>query len=312
MIIKTGSKASFMGNLLKQCARILPRRMLASDFSLSQWTINLIELGWFIRKFKPNLMRHGLKTKRLNIEGVNCEWLYKREEDKKKVVFYLHGGAYLYGDLAKARHRSMRYARFTKASVFVVDYRVSAAGPFPAALNDAFTAYVYLKNLDPETEIILVGDSAGGGLALSLTHRLKALGLPLPSRLLLNSPWTDLSCGSKSCWCKQPLDTVLYVPLLRQCADLYAGPENLKNPLLSPLFGDFTGFPETYIQVGTDEILLSDSTRLARRMEKAGVRVRLHIWEGMFHMFHYWEWLCRESYMVCKENYGIIENKIRK
>lgn len=312
MIIKTGSGASFMANVLKQFARLVPRRMLASDFSLEQWTINWIELAWFIRKFRPNLFRHGLKSQRLNIEGVNCEWLYKRPENKKRVVFYLHGGAYLYGDLSKARHRSMRYARHTNASVFVVDYRVSAAGPFPAALNDALTAYVYLKNLNPKMEITVMGDSAGGGLALALTHRLKALGMALPNRLLLNSPWTDLSCTSKSCWCKQPVDTVLYVPLLRQCAEIYAGGEDLKNPLLSPLFGSFSGFPETFIQAGTDEVLLSDSTRLARRMELAGVRVRLHIWEGMFHMFHYWEGFCRESSLVCKENYGIIENKIRK
>lgn len=296
---------SMMSRTLKLLSRMLPRKLMATSFSLKQSTLNLFEAMWNISKHKKPIFRRNLVVEEHSPSGISCEWLYKSPEQKNKVVFYLHGGAYLSGGLSAARNRSMRYAVNTSASLFVVDYRTSAVEIFPAALNDSFAAYKYLLEIAPDAEIIVVGDSAGGGLALSTVLKANENGIKLPSRMILNSPWTDLTCSSETYATKQKSDVVLNGIFLRKCARLY-GDGDYKNPYVSPIFADLSNFPHLYINVGTDEILLNDSLTLAENAKKSGVNVDLKIWNGMFHMFHYWEHFAKESTQVCKEIYTVI------
>lgn len=325
----SGMPISAMSRLIKAISRKLPRRHAALQSSMKQSTLNFIEMVWNLKKHKKPIFRRGLTVESHCPGGVSCEWLYRDPGQKGKIVFYLHGGAYLAGDLPAARNRSMRYALKTSASLFVVDYRVSAAAPFPAALEDAETAYSYIKELAPGAEIIFIGDSAGGGLALALAERLRDQGRPLPQKIILNSPWTDLTCSFPSYEEQREKDVVLTEGFLKECARLYAGgrvreasdrkkfrwdqdqpfdQQVLKEPYLSPVFGDFTGFPPVWIHVGTDEILLDDSRKLAENLQRDGAPVTLAVWPGMYHMFHYFEALAPESAAVCREIYRVIES----
>ena len=298
---------SRMGKTIKIFSSMLPRRMLATNFSLKQSTLSIFEKLWKNSKRKKPIFRRGLTVENHNINNVLCEWLYKSEEQKNKIVFYLHGGAYLSGGLSEARNRSMRYAVNTSASLFVVDYRTSAVEAFPAALNDSIVAYKYLLEIAPDAEIIIIGDSAGGGLALATVLKICEKGIKQPKKIILNSPWTDLTCEAETYQTKQEQDVVLEGIFLRKCARLYAG-HDFKNPYVSPIFADFKGFPPIDVHVGTDEILLNDSIKLCEIAKAQGVDVKLTVWDEMFHMFHYWEGICKESTMVCKEIYSAIDN----
>ena len=172
-------------------------------------------------------------------------------------------------------------------SVLTVDYRVAPENPYPAALEDAFSAYCWLLEQGFSSEqIIVAGDSAGGGLAMALCHYLKDKGMQLPCGLIAMSPWTDLTAGGESYdtnYEKDPLfgnsrDTLIY-------NKDYLGDNDPMDYYISPLFGDFRGFPPMLIQVGSYEMLLSDSVSVAAKAREQGCRVRLSIYEGMFHIF---------------------------
>ena len=134
-------------------------------------------------------------------------------------------------------------------------------------------------------DVILAGDSAGGNLALALVHRLKAEGRILPRGLVLMSPWTDLTSSGKSHETRKDVAPVLHKEYLEQMIHNYAEGQELDNPLVSPLFGDFTDFPSTYIQVGDNEVLLNDSTMLHKKMVKANVPVQMDVFKGVWHVF---------------------------
>jgi acetyl esterase/lipase len=171
--------------------------------------------------------------------------------------------------------------------VFAYDYRLAPEHPYPAALDDAMIAYEYLLNLGyTESNIVLCGDSAGGGLTIALTMVLRDRGRKLPAALMVISPWTDLTESGDSHYRNTDLDPLISSEELRNTALLYSGQEDLHNPYISPLYGDFTGFPPVLIHVGTNEVLLDDSTNLATRMEAQGVDVDIDVYEGMWHVWH--------------------------
>ncbi|MEG0615235.1 MAG: alpha/beta hydrolase fold domain-containing protein, partial [Oscillospiraceae bacterium] len=248
--------------VLKAISRLVPRRLMATSFSLKQSTLDIIEAVWNIAKHKKPIFRRGLTVENYKVGSVLCELLYKNPDQKKKVIFFLHAGSYLSGTVSSARNQSMRYPCNTSAALFVVDYRTSPVAPFPAALDDAFAAYKFLQELLPEAEIIFLGDSAGGGLAVSTCLKALEEGVSPPKKVILNSPWTDLSCSSESYFNRQKIDVVLQREFLKKCVKIYAG-TNVTNEFVSPVFADLKGFPPLFINVGTDEILLDDSVRLA-------------------------------------------------
>ena len=201
-------------------------------------------------------------------------------------VLYFHGGGYVAGNLDSHTELMGRIARACRAPVLGIDYRLAPEHPHPAAVEDAVASYERLlgNGIDP-SRIVIAGDSAGGGLTLACMLALKAAGKPLPAGAILISPWTDLSGSGASMQTRREADPMLSGDVLAPMAAAYANSRSLTDPGVSPLFGDLAGLPPLLVQVGDDEVLLDDATRLAERAETAGVSVQLHVFEGAFHVF---------------------------
>lgn len=221
------------------------------------------------------------------ISDMYAEWVsVNRAHMKKYVILYCHGGGYMTGSCQYARTLTTKLALSTSMDVLCFDYRLAPEHPFPAAHEDALKAWDYLMLLGyGARDIIVAGDSAGGNMALALVHRLKMQERLLPRGIVLMSPWTDLTSSGKSYEARADVDPVLNAAYIEQVTQAYAQGQDLCNPLISPLFGDFTEFPRTYIQVGDNEILLNDSTQLFKKMQKDGVAVSIDIFKGMWHVF---------------------------
>lgn len=224
--------------------------------------------------------------------------------ENREVVLQLHGGGYI-GKIKNAyRDFAVLYAKMPgERAVLSVDYRVAPENPYPAALEDAYAAYEWLLEMGYKgNQIIIAGDSAGGGLALALCLYLKDKGLPLPKKLVLMSPWTDLAATGDSYetnFEKDPLfgnttDSMIY-------SNAYYGENDPKIPYISPLYGDYEGLPPMLFQVGSAEMLLSDSARAAKKAKAAGCEVQLTIYDEMFHVFQLGMRKMKESRAAWKE-----------
>lgn len=229
----------------------------------------------------------AVSYREFKIDDIDAEWVsVNRAHMKKYILLHCHGGGYSTGSRIYARTLTSKLAESTSMDVLCFDYRLAPEHPYPAATEDAMKVWDYLMLLGyGSRDIILTGDSAGGNLALSLTLKLKQEGRLLPRGLILMSPWTDLTSSGQSFESKAELDPVLNKAYIDRMVEAYAGGQALKNPLISPLFGNFDGFPPTYIQVGENEILLSDSERLHQAFADANVSVRMDTYPGMWHVF---------------------------
>lgn len=229
----------------------------------------------------------GVEYTPVTVEDMSCEWVrVTRAHMKKYVILYCHGGGYSTGSTVYARTLTKKLAESTSMDVFAFNYRLAPEHPYPAATDDALKAWNYLMYMGyGARDVIVAGDSAGGNLALSLTLRLKEQERLLPRGLVLLSPWTDLTKSGKSYESRKEVDPVLDHEYLDRMIENYAGGQALSNPLISPLFGNFKGFPPTYIQVGDNEILLSDATLLHKKLLKENVSAHLDVYKGMWHVF---------------------------
>lgn len=233
----------------------------------------------------------AILIKEVNIDGMYGEWLcVNRAHMKKYVLLYCHGGGYSTGSSIYGRTLTTRLASSTSMDVLSFDYRLAPEHPYPAAIEDALKAWNHLMMFGyGARDVILVGDSAGGNLALALSHQLKKAGRLLPRGIVLMSPWTDMTSSGKSHCTKEGADPVLNAAYLQEMTENYLGKDYdkalLQDPMISPLFGDFEGFPPTYIQVGDQEVLQSDSVLLYKKMNQAGVNVTLDVFKGMWHVF---------------------------
>ena len=225
-------------------------------------------------------------------------------ENRNLVILQLHGGGYI----GKMRNIYRSFAGFYSElghgiPVLSLDYRVAPEDPFPAALEDAAAAFEWLLfNGWSEEKIVLAGDSAGGGLAMALCMYLKDHGRKLPAGIIAMSPWTDLTQSGESYrinFRKDPIFGNTFDSLVFNKD--YVGNEDTTNPYISPLYGNFTGFPPMLLQVGSYEMLLSDSQLVAEKAKQAGVKVRLSVYEGMFHVFQMALLMVPESRLAWKE-----------
>ena len=217
------------------------------------------------------------------IAGISGEWA---RSDKPGIgtLLYLHGGGYF--ACSPKTHRSITGAYAIRGfDVFSPDYRLAPEHPFPAAIDDALAVYLAMLATVPEGQFAIGGDSAGGGLTLATLLAAKSAGLPMPACALLFSPWTDLTGASPSVKSNEKRDSMLYGPKLVEAGQIYLNGADAKNPLASPLFGDLKGLPPLLIQVGTPEILLDDSTRLAAQARAAGVPVEISLWDNLPHVW---------------------------
>lgn len=223
----------------------------------------------------------------LDVNGMYGEWVsVNRAHMKKYVILHCHGGGYSTGSSVYARTLTSKLAATTSMDVLCFDYRLAPEHPYPAATEDAMKAWNYLMLLGyGARDVIVTGDSAGGNLALSLVLKLKEEKRLLPRGIVLMSPWTDLTSSGSSFETRAQVDPVLTKEYIDRMIHAYAEGMDIQNPLISPLFGNFQGFPPTCIQVGENEILLSDSLRLYKAMCAAGVSVKLERFRGMWHVF---------------------------
>ena len=217
--------------------------------------------------------------------GVTGELVCQRGEDAPRAILYLHGGGYTLGSPNTHKSLSTHLAITARCKVLVPDYRLAPEYPYPAALEDAVSAYRALLELFPAGQLAIGGDSAGGGLALCTTLALREVGLPLPAALLLISPWTDMTLSGETVNTLDKVDPMLGRVWLSRAAEAYRGSVAPADPRLSPLFANLAGLPPMLIQVGGDEILLDDSRRLAERAKAIGVDVTLEVEAGYWHDF---------------------------
>ena len=229
----------------------------------------------------------GLVWESFTLAGMDAAWMrLSREHRRRRVILYCHGGGYTSGGLGFSKVLASKLTRATGMDTLAFDYRLAPEHPYPAAVEDALTAWGHLESLGiAPGDIVLAGDSAGGNLALVLCLKLREAGRGLPGALLLMSPWTDMTASGESLRGRAGIDPVLTPEYMYAVREAYAGGLNPTDCLLSPLFADFAGFPPALIQVGTHEILYSDAERLAERMLAAGADCRLEVWENMWHDF---------------------------
>lgn len=227
------------------------------------------------------------QTTTINAGGVSADRVITPASRPDRHVLYLHGGAYRLGSPSTYRHFTWRIASAAEAQVLVIDYRLAPEHPFPAALEDAVSSYRWLlaEGADPG-KLTVMGDSAGGGLALALLLKLRDSGLPLPAAAIALSPWTDLALAGSSIVLNAKFDVLLNVkntPLF--AADYLAGADP-REPYASPLYGDSTGLPPTLIQVSSNEVLRDDAVRMVESMQRVQCRAELQIWPRMPHVWH--------------------------
>ena len=237
----------------------------------------------------PWMVPSCFKMRDINMGDFTMKLLEPKDNpNRDKVILQLHGGGYM-GAVRNAYYVfAGLYSEVSRGcAVLTPDYRVAPENPYPAALQDAIASYKWLLEQGWFGEqIVVTGDSAGGGLAMALTMDLRDHNLPLPAGLVCMSPWTDLTASGESYdtnFHKDPLfgntrESLIYI-------NDYPGLHDPMDPYISPLFGDFRQFPPMLIQVGSIEMLLSDSVEVAAKARAQGVRLRLSVYEGMFHVF---------------------------
>jgi epsilon-lactone hydrolase len=231
-----------------------------------------------------------VKLETVDVDSMPGEWSIAPNSDFSRVLMFFHGGGYCSGSIVSHRRLVTEAGRAAGMRTFAVAYRLAPERPFPAAYDDALTAWRFLRNEGiPSERIAVGGDSAGAGLAMALIGRLRDGHEELPVCAWLVSPWTDLTMSGSTFASKDSVDPIIHKEYLYELVDAYlpAGMDR-KNPRVSPLYADLTGFPPLLIQVGSAETLLDDATRLAKAAGAADVSVTLEIWPHMIHAWPLW------------------------
>lgn len=227
----------------------------------------------------------GVTVTPVDVDGIPAEWLVPAETKNEGVILYTIGGGYVSGTLQDHRSMVAKIVLGSQTRMLIFEHRLAPEHPYPAAIEDSVKAYRWLlaQNISP-TKIMIVGESAGGGLCLATLLAIRDLGIPIPAAVVAMSPWTDLTLSGESyrtkarvCLSPKGMGAV--------CSHYYVGDQDPTLPWISPLFGDLYGLPPMYISVGEYETMLDDSTRFAEKAKKAGVDVTLKVGEKMVHCY---------------------------
>jgi acetyl esterase/lipase len=252
----------------------------------------------------------GIEVEPVTAAGLRAEWILPRGAAKDRVILYTLGGGYVSGSCDDHRAMVAKITRGSGVSTLLFDHRLAPEDPFPAALEDTVAAYGWLlaQGVSP-SNIMIVGESAGGGLCLATLLALRDQGVPLPAAAVALSPWTDLALTGDSYRTK--LKASIDPPGMSiVCSKYYAGENDPRLPWISPLYGDLRGLPPLFICVGTNETMLDDSTRFAEKATAAGVDVTLRVWEGMVHCFPLMAPLFPEATLAMNEICAFINTHI--
>jgi monoterpene epsilon-lactone hydrolase len=250
------------------------------------------------------------KCEKVDAGGVPAEWVTAPGCDPMRAVLYLHGGGYVIGSINTHRRLAYDISAASGARVLVIDYRLAPEHPFPAAIEDAATAWRWLlqQGFAP-SRLAIAGDSAGGGLTLATLVNLRDRKLGLPACAVAISPWVDLEGVGTSITARAAQDPMVQKDGLLWMAGLYLNGKDAKTPLAAPLHAELKGLPPILVQVGTAETLLDDATRIAEKLHAAGVDVRLAIWPNMLHVFPLFAPILSEGRDGCLEIGGFIRSK---
>lgn len=272
---------SIQGKILRNLmADITSTHVIGKKIKNGEYRKNPVEPVWKCPK--------GYQVENISTEQFEMEFLQPENAESKLIVLQLHGGGYIGPMKNIYRSFAVMYSKAAKgADVLTIDYRVAPENPYPAALEDAQKAYQWiLEKGYSNDQIVVAGDSAGGGLALALCLYLRDNNMRLPKGIITMSAWADLTCEGESYTSQYEVD-----PLFGNTKDsmifnsTYIGEHDPRDPYISPVFGEFHDFPPILMQVGSYEMLLSDTKEVARKIKEQGGKVRLSIYEGMFHVF---------------------------
>ncbi len=228
---------------------------------------------------------NGITLKTDFIEGIKAEWHIPENTDSDKIILYVHGGGYVSGSCSDHRGVVSKFAKTTGITSLIYEYRLAPEHPFPAALDDSVLIYQWLLRSGYKTEnIIIAGESAGGGLCLAILLTLKDKIIPLPKAAVAISPWTDLTCSSESYKTKNKVSPA---PLNSWAvfSKYYAGDNNPENPLISPLFGNLKGLPPIFINSAVNDELFEDGEKFYKKAILAGVDISFRAGQGMIHCY---------------------------
>ncbi len=272
---------SVEGRILRTLmADITSMQVIGQKIKSGEFRKNPVEPPWKCPK--------GFNMEKLCMENFEMELLEPEEPSRNLMVLQLHGGGYIGPMKNIYRTFAVMYSKAAAAaSVLTIDYRVAPENPYPAALEDAIEAYKWiLENGYSSEQVVIAGDSAGGGLALALCLYIRENKMPLPKGIITMSAWTDLTCEGESYTTNYEID-----PLFGNTKESmlfnsdYIGENDATDPYISPLFGEYHDFPPTLMQVGSYEMLLNDTTEVARKIRESGGKIRISIYEGMYHVF---------------------------
>jgi len=275
-------RLSLRARLFQFALRVFMPRLFPPGLSIADQ--RAMTNGSTARFFKPP---KDVSIQSVMAAGVPAEWVSTAVSNPNRVSLYFHGGGYTTGSPTTHRDLTGRLAQACRARVLALDYRLAPEHPYPAAVEDGLAAYRWLlgQGVAPK-QIVLAGDSAGGGLALAVCLSLKESGETQPTATVCISPWTDLTLSSESVTARAKRDPFMRAVDLIASARHYAGDSDLRLPLLSPLYADLHGLPPLLIHVGSNEILFDDADQLADRARAAGVDVTLYVAEGLWHVWH--------------------------
>ena len=276
--------------MLSWQARTLKSLLSAKHFLAPKLDTQDVEIGRANLDMAGEFWRPIIHIDHIGVlaNGVPGEWVIPAGAGSDRVILYLHGGAYNAGSTRSHRALAANIAYASHARALTIDYRLAPEHPYPAALVDAFSAYKWLLELGIHPEQITVtGDSAGGGLTFALLVALRERRIPMPAAAVVLSPWTDLSASGESWQENAKADYMINGPKLKEAARLYLKDASPQTPLASPVYANLHGLPPLLIQVGSEEVLLSDSQRLAESARLSGVDVTLEVWDGMQHVWHF-------------------------
>jgi epsilon-lactone hydrolase len=284
----------------------------ASAFGATGFSLEELREGMATRREPDDPSVRCLSTQ---VDGLYGEWVLAAEADPDLRLLYLHGGGYVSGSGAFYLTMAAHLSAAARCAVLLPDYRLAPEYPFPAGLEDCLRAYAWLTRSGPEgpkpaRATFIAGDSAGGGLTLATLLALRDRRLPLPEGGMALSPWADLTLTGESIRSEGELDPIMHPRCLPEFVQRYVAAADLRNPLASPVFGDYHDIPPLLIQVGEHEIIRDDSLRTAAQARAAGVEVTLEVWPGMFHVFQSHEPLLPEAREAIERIAAFIRSRV--
>lgn len=288
--------SSIQHTLLRTTLGTIVRTLRSAEMNITRLR-RMTDLG-----SKVFFMPRGVELESIHIDHVPAEWVIPKRADHNKVMLYLHGGGYAVG--GKQTHKALVGQMVKQAGYcgLLLEYRLAPENPYPAAIEDAVLAYEWLLNTGhyPE-DIVIAGDSAGGGLAVATMLMIKSKGLPQPACSVLLSPWVDLTISQESVFKYIDRSPMIFLREMKAWARNYAGDEALDHPLISPLYADLSDLPPMMVQLSDSEVLADEGVALAKKAREAGVEVELDVWHGLIHVWQiYWRYLSQSKNAIDK------------